>query len=223
MPFRVSAKKLEARVWEAVVGVIEGTHRQPIYQAMQAIGTDSSGISATEKKAIEKSATESKIATLARRVANLPEGVPAEPLYEELKRLSTAKARLDQELSELRQQASVRALVTPAQYERLLAKLKAAIEEDGELSPDTKRRVIQSLLQEVRVTPTGFKLSYFAGVEQVKAGEALASPAESLRNKKSVPSSFVQLNGGPTRNRTWNKALGKLRYIHLTMGPRRVF
>ncbi|MCC7440556.1 MAG: hypothetical protein IT285_02920, partial [Bdellovibrionales bacterium] len=148
-----------------------------------------------------KSGTEAKIATLARRVADLPEGVPADAFYEEMKRLNAAKNRLDEELSELRQQSTAESIVTPAQYERLLSKLKAAIQEEGEIEPDRKRRVIQALVQEVRVTQSGFKLKFFAGVEQVKAGEALASPAVSLQKKNSVSGSFFQLNGGPCRTR----------------------
>jgi len=207
VPFRVSAKKLETRVWETVVGVIEGTHRKALYQAVQHLGAEQSGMGAIERKEIEKSATESKIATLARRVANLPEGVPADALYEEMKRLNTAKNRLDQELSQLRQETTANAVVSPAQYERLLAKLKSAVDANQDLTPDTRRRVIQALIQEVRVTPRGFKLKYFAGVEQTKTGEVLASPAVSLQKLNSVPSSFINLNGGPTRTRTWDRSV----------------
>ena len=179
VPFRVSAKKLEARVWEAVTGIIQGPHRQRIYQAMQALGADKNGNSATERKKVEKAATESKLTTLVRRVANLPEGVPADAFYEEMKRLNTAKIRLDQELLELKQEAIAQAVVSPVQYERLLTKLRSAIEADQELTPDTRRRVIHALVQEVRVTPIGFKLKFFVGVEQMNAGEALASPGSS--------------------------------------------
>ncbi len=95
----------------------------------------------------------------------------------------------------------------PTQYEKLLGQLKAAIEEHGEVPPDAKRRIIQALVQEVRVTRSGFRLKFFVGVDQIKAGEALASPAESLRKKNYVPSSLFQLNGGPGRNRTGDTRL----------------
>jgi hypothetical protein len=49
------------------------------------------------------------------------------------------------------------------------------------------------------VTRSGIELHYFAGVEQIKMGEALASPSFSLNKKISASGSFKYLNGAPCR------------------------
>lgn len=104
----------------------------------------------------------------------------------------------------MKEQRQTQEVVTPTQYEKLLGILKTAIQDDALVTPDLKRRVIQALIQEIRVTRSGLKLRFFAGVEQIKAGKAKASPAPIGEKKNFVSSSLFYLNGGPTKNRTWN-------------------
>lgn len=167
-------------------------------------------------------------------VASLPKNCHIEnPKPSTLRQSGVGRvSALDEDLNRLKEKGAASQIVTEAQYERFLSKLKSATG-DQELPPDSKRRIIQALIQEVRITANGFQLRYFAGMEQIKKGEALAlcakkdiksfsplaPPLESLPKKISVSSSFFHLNGGPTKNRTWNGPLGKGCYIHLTMGP----
>ena len=50
-----------------------------------------------------------------------------------------------------------------------------------------------ALIHKVVITKEGFELHYFTGVEQIKQGEALASPSLSLIKNFSVQSSFKGL------------------------------
>ncbi len=117
----------------------------------------------------------------------------------------------------MRRAGEERNIASVAEFDHLLEKLRKRLDD---VSPEAKRRIIHALIQKIVVTKTGFELHYFAGVEQIKVGEMLSSPPISLDKKIFAGSSFIYLNGGPSKNRTCNKALGKLRYIHLTMGPR---
>jgi hypothetical protein len=50
-----------------------------------------------------------------------------------------------------------------------------------DLSPETKRRIIQTLIHKVVVTKDGFELHFYAGVDQIKKGEVIASGSSSKR------------------------------------------
>lgn len=64
-----------------------------------------------------------------------------------------------------------------------------------EVSPESKRRIIQALVAKVVVTRAGFELHYFVGVDQIKTGEASASPVISLSKKNYGLGSDQGLNG----------------------------
>ena len=63
-------------------------------------------------------------------------------------------------------------------------------------SQEIKRRIIHALIHKVVITKSGFELHYYAGVDQIREGEAVASPSFSLNKKNSGRSSFKHLNGG---------------------------
>jgi CheY-like chemotaxis protein len=73
--------------------------------------------------------------------------------------------------------------------------------EDNPINQSFVVRLLEKRGHKVVVTNSGFELHYFAGVDQIKQGEALVSPSFSLNKKISGPSSFKQLNGGLTKNR----------------------
>lgn len=205
------------RVWQEVVSLIErANHRAPIFQALSKLWQNSAVEQEVKHKEAELVATTEKLSNLARRIADLPAGVPAEGLYEEMKRLDGVKLRYKAEIGTLPQKAADQRLMSGTQYEKLLAKIKSQL---TDVSPGVERRIVQALVHQVVVTRDGFKLRYYVGQDRIKEGEAIASPSFSLTKKILVQGSFFQLNGGANRNRTCNKALGKLRYIHLTMGP----
>ena len=159
-----------------------------------------------QKKEIELAGVGDKLASLARRITDLPAGVPAEAFYDEMKRLAENQAKLKDQIEAAKKRGEAQRIASNAEYDRLLGKLRERLDD---VSPESKRRIIQTLVKKVVVTRTGFELHYFAGVEQLKQGEVLASPSFSLDKKISVQSSFKQLNGGlpETRTRTPVKAM----------------
>lgn len=116
-----------------------------------------------------------------------------------MKRLSTVQETLKAEIQETRRQGLEQRLTTEAEYDRLLRKLRDQL---TEVSPEIKRRIIQTLIHRVVVTKTGFELHYFVGAQQIRQGERVAFPSNSLAKKNYVSGSFKGLNGGPRETRT---------------------
>ena len=196
-PFRIPARKLEERVWQEVVSLIQSeSHREPLFQAIRKLKEDTAPERQIEKKEIDCLTITEKLANLARRVADLPEGVPADAFYAEMKRLNESRARLAGQIREIRQRGADQEVVTEVQYLRLLERLRTQLEA---VSPEVKRRIAQTLIHRVVVTEDGFELHYFVGMEQIEKGEAFASPSFSLNKKFFGQSSFKGLNGGPCR------------------------
>lgn len=199
-PFRIPGKKIEARVWEEVVAILETPHhRTALFQAIQALGeTRGSGQAlAMHEEALATIAD--KLAGLAQRITALPAGVPAEPFYDEMKRLAENQKRTQAEIAQTTRHSDEQTLTTEAQYSKLLAHLKSEL---TDLSPDSKRRVIQALVHRIIVTPTGFELHFYAGMEQIKTAGPGRPAVNSFGKNFSVSSSFKHLNGGSRESRT---------------------
>lgn len=73
--------------------------------------------------------------------------------------------------------------MTRARYDRFLEKQNAMLPESGEIPWETKRKIIHAMLYQIRVKKMGSQILLYAGTEQIKAGEVIASPAESLNKK----------------------------------------
>jgi hypothetical protein len=87
------------------------------------------------------------------------------------------------------------------------------------LNPDLKRKILHALVGQIIVTQDGLKLGVYAGLDQIKKGEAKASPdlLPHFRNYF-VPSSFKHLNGGPTKNRpSLSRSCSKARHGQFIM------
>ena len=151
---------------------------------------------------------------LARRISELPAGVPAESFYAEMRTLAGVNTRLDSEIRSLEQTNPFQKIATESQLDKLFAKMRGQIPVSIEIPSETKRKVIQALVHQVVITKKGFKMHFYVGVDQVKKGERGCSPMKSLQKEISVPGSLKDLNGGPTKNRTWINPLGKDRFIH---------
>ena len=206
-PFRIGSKKIEDRVWKEVLGIIEGTHRKQLLDAIRGLEQGRDSKDDLHQKENEVSAIRSKIANLAHRITELPQGVPADAFYSEMKNLSEQNTRLHSEMSAIKQTNHAREIVTETQLERLFTRLKSALPDSTEIPPDTKRRIVHALVHKVVVTKAGFEMHLFAGSDQIKTGEVLASPVKSLSKKNSYLGSFKNLNGGLGRNRTADTSL----------------
>lgn len=133
-----------------------------------------------------------KLSRLAKRVAELPEGVPAESIYEEMKRLGETKRHLEMEVKDTKRQTEDTRIVSYTQFERLLNKLRNQL---TAITPETKRRIIHALIQKVVVTREGFELHYYVGTERIRDGEDLIAPPE-IGPKKNLASGSLLTNGG---------------------------
>jgi hypothetical protein len=192
-PFRVPGAKLEERVWREILLLIERpSHRAPLFEVIRALSESSPDLKEKESKEAELNAASDKISNLARRVAELPAGIPADAFYDEMKRLSESQSMLKLQAQEIRQRGEVQKIASEAEFEKLLDRLKSRL---TDLSPESKRRIIQTLVQKIVVTRSGFELYYFVGVDQIKKGETFVSPSLSLNKINFVPGSVKPLNG----------------------------
>jgi hypothetical protein len=60
---------------------------------------------------------------------------------------------------------------------------------------ETRKAIINALIHRVDVHETGFKIGFYVGAGQIKAGEAIASPAFSKDNLNFGAGSFLLQNG----------------------------
>jgi site-specific DNA recombinase len=218
-PFRVPAKKIEDRVWKEVLQIIEGTHRQKLMDAIQSLEKGENSDGKFRQKENESNALRLKIGTLAHRVANLPKEIPADAFYAEMKMLSEQSKKLDSEIEELKRAGTSKETVTEEQFDRLLRKLKTLLPDVSEATSEIKRRIIQILVHKVVVNKSGFEMHFYAGATQIKKGEALASPLESLSKNFFVVGSIKNLNGGLGRNRTADTRLFRALLYRLSYQP----
>ena len=110
-------------VWEEVLSLIESpSHRAPLFQAIQQLGESKTGRRDAEKREAALMATIEKLATLAKRVTDLPTGVPAEPFYDEMKDASeTPKCASRRKSPKQLVTVTSSSSATEAQYVKLLA------------------------------------------------------------------------------------------------------
>ncbi len=201
-PFRVPAKKLEARVWEELVAIIEGTHREKFFEAIRRLERNDDGENSLDRMKKEKVVSEGKITSLAKRIANLPDGIPAEPFYAEMRELAARNTRLETEIRSLEQTIPSLKISSNFELEKLLEKFLPILRASEGISTETKRKVIHALIHQIRITKDGFEMHFYAASDQIKKGERGRSPLKSLDKNFSVRGSFKDLNGGPSENRT---------------------
>lgn len=201
-PFRIPAKKLEARVWEEIVGLIEGTHREKLFEAIRAIGRNDASEKSLDQTKKEKAAIEGKITSLAKRIANLPDGVPAEPFYAEMREFAARNARIESEIRSLEQKIPAQKIANESDIERMFDRFLPVLRAPEVIDSETKRKVIHALIHEIRITKHGFEMHFYVASDQIKKGEHGRSPLKSLDKNFSVRGSLKNLNGGPCWTRT---------------------
>ena len=126
--------------------IIEGVHREKLLESIRRLERNQSALHSLEKKNNEKAAGGQRIANLARRISELPPGVPAEPFYAEMRTLAGANNRLESEIRSLEQTNQYQKIATESQLDKLFTKMCEQIPALIEISPETKRNVIQALV-----------------------------------------------------------------------------
>jgi site-specific DNA recombinase len=217
-PYRVQGKILERRVWEELYRILQSPAlSEPIFHKLKERGADGSGLREIHSEEIKLSTLTTKAEALVSRLSELPRSVSAAPIYQEIERLEKEKSATEERLRTLKQSKPEQTVITLPSYAKLLNRLAEVFTESPLL--ETKQKIIQALISHIEIKKEGFRLHFYVGAEQIKKGEASASPSFLLSNFSLSRGSNRLTNGGPTKNRTWNNPLGKDRYIHLTMGP----
>ena len=230
-PFRVNAAVLESMVWADAQEMMANPKIAEEVIASAYAKFKSQKRSDDERKVQGRIADlDSQLEVLAERLAVLPKAISASPIYNQMEKIQAEREEQVQRLEGLKREGYSKEL--PAELSSYLALLDAFRRiKSMPGAPDIEGKIVRSLVDKILITPEGVDIVYRTGKEHVEGALAKASAlllslqkaADSKQNyspeNMRVFSSNTLTNGGLNRNRTCNKALGKLRYIHLTMRP----
>jgi len=193
-PFRVPAKVLEKRAWEEVEKLLRTPQlSKVIFEKLGERLKIQKQDPRIENAEANLHALETRSRVLIQRLSELPSSVSAAPIYKELERIEDEKKKLDTGLLEARKKHQAPA-ISPMGYEKFLERLaKVALSSNGS---ETKRKIMDCLVERIEITPDGFNLCYYVDEDQIEKGEAIASPLNSMGKKFLSPGYFSLQNGG---------------------------
>lgn len=213
---RVSGRRLEESIWANIERLLsDPKNSEDIAAEAKRIHAEKSSSAEIAKHRAKIRYIESQLEALAERLSELPKSISAAPIYQQMEKLEKQRAGEGERILALQTSGGGYempvGLTTYRGYLAALNKLKQ--------NPVAKAQIIEELVHRIDITPDGYRVHYYAGENHVERG--LARRAGPRPGLSLISGSRELTNGGPTKNRTWNKALGKLRYIHLTMGPQK--
>lgn len=148
-----------------------------------------------------------KMEMLTERLSELPEEVPAKPIYDKMKRLQTQLNELDSTLLDKRA-----ALKTPMERVVDFESWKQFLKSFGEifktcLDPDQQARLIRTLVDKIELGAKDLKIHYFVGEDSIQQGlVSLTGPdfvvCNGFKKFSSATCSSSLTNGGPYWDRT---------------------
>ena len=196
---------IEPLVWEKVMALINqpALAKSIIEEAKQIHEQEVKKISDNPVKA-RLAGVERRLVGLTERLSELPQGVSAEPIYAQMKRLGEEKAELalknqGHELSQTQPRM-------PAYMNSYTALLEGVTRLNAPLSgvgADAKARIIKTLVHRVDVTENGIRVHFYAGDQELRrATEGPGGGSVGVEKKVLFGGSNSLLNGALGRNRT---------------------
>lgn len=203
-PFRVQAKILEKRVFDELEKWLKNPELSAaLFQKFDKKSEPARHDDEKEKLTAQMQKTDAKTEALLARLSELPKNIPATTLFQQIERLQEEKAALEKKRNTLVQRDSkLEQSVKPIDYERFLVRMMRVVKENP--SFETKKAFVNALIHRIEIHEHGYKLGFYMGAEQIKKGEALASPSFSKDNIFSSSGSFSLFNGGLERVRTYD-------------------
>jgi len=136
-----------------------------------------------------------KVNNLIQRIAELPEDLPADQFYEQIKQMNQKLSEMKQAKEKLSTQ-SYELMKYAIDEEGLKQKIKRTIENLDQASGDRQRPILSNLIKFIEIHPTKIKLGLFAPTEQMKA---TGTDGESLNFKESKEKEGKILPFSPNR------------------------
>lgn len=213
-PRRVLASRLEPAVWDAVMEVLKDSRLAKGIIAQAHAAQDRVSHSNETKRIRDKiSSLAGQLDALSERLAQLPKGVPATPIYKQMEKIEAVRQAEEERLKQVEQHAVAggagRALpASPELYGQFLESLKEMAE--GSLGPQLIGRIIALLVAKIEVLPDCFRLHFRVGENKINrelaygAGSRLSSAVINELEKKCSNS---LINGVPGRSRTFDLRL----------------
>ena len=170
-PRRVLANRLEPAVWEAVLALLKDSRLAQgiIAEAKQ---THDRMSQSTEAKRIRDkiSSIAGQLDALSERLAQLPKGVPAGPIYKQMEKIEAARQEEQTRLEALEQNAqndgAGRGLPSTQElYEEFLTSVRQIAQ--GPMGPELKSKIIALLVAKIEVLPDSFRLHFRVGENQI--------------------------------------------------------
>ena len=201
-PTRVMAKVIEPLVWDEVTKVIKNPETAEALLAEAKRIYDRERVANVDPIQTRLKSLTERAETLSERLSELPRGVPAEPIYAQMKKLADEKAELEIKRDERsRLQAPPRMPASLSSYRALIEGLNAISKRED--AADGRSKIIKSLVQKVEVCPEGIRIHFYAGEQEIKRGfNGLGETYIGGKKNLSVRGSNSFTNGGLSENRT---------------------
>ena len=210
---RVPAKLLQPMIHDLIKKLLDSKEIQRgILKTANKDFTEQHSIEATSKALKrEKSSYNAQAEALASRLAQLPPDIPAEPIYEQFRKLKTKSDEVEKKLKELKKVNGVGAekpiqLKDYNSYNQTLKLLWLNCQDN----PDLLTQVIQKLIHKIEVGADKVVIHYFVGKNKIKreSEDSLFKHFQSVGNtaisnfSRTFCGSNTLQDGAPTRTRT---------------------
>lgn len=190
-PHRILAKKIEPLVWQDLKRFLLGkAYAEELFAEAQQKAEQVCQKTELDKLTVKISSIEKQIEATTERITELPQGINAQPFYDQILKLQNTKQALEQELEATKTTAYE--YDQPLQLEDFKAfvmSLKELIAKSED--PEIQAAICRKFIHKIEVSPTGVTIQYHTGQVHYSSlmsteKKALISAKEVLKNKKGL-------------------------------------
>jgi hypothetical protein len=202
-PHRILAKLIEPLVWEEVLKIMDGLKlaEDLVTEAREIHSSKSFEPKLDELKRRIKT-LENQQGTLVGRVASLPADIPADPFYQQLKKIELLRSGAQRELAETQSKpGSLEMPVELQSYRDFMAVVRnwgstIRIVPDPEHAEERElcRKIIQHVVHKIEVTPNSFRIFFYCGEKNVRF--ATTQFLDKSLNEKTKPEDTLKASSG---------------------------
>ena len=173
--YRVKAQIAEEQVWQAVMEILQNPSVQKtLLEKAKAFYEANPNGPEIEHLRHQIAVYGDQLAVLAERLAELPSGVPATPIYAQMEKVEKARAADTAKMRELEAEGNGRAeeVAHIETYREFLNGVKALAECPlKQLDPALCRQALRKLVHRIQIQDTGFRVHYLVGEQNFDRGQ----------------------------------------------------
>ena len=162
-PHRILAKKIEPVVWQDVKRLLCGeTYAKELFDEAQRITGQLSLKAEVDKLRAKISSLEKQIEATTERITELPKGINAQPFYDQILRLQSAKDAIEKDLNSIRgQELEKDEPLNLSDFKAFSEGLRDLI--TSTTDPETQASICRKIIQRIEVSPQGITIHYHVG------------------------------------------------------------